>query len=429
MNDDFIPFNIGTQKGTPTVAFAPVAPPAKPKLVMGHLEGPGVKKLTPSTALPIIGSIGGAVAGGVAGAPLGPLGIYGGGVAGASAGGAAGEALGQRFEGKPLNTKQIATTGVEQGAFQAIGGPVASLAGKVLKVAGQGIAKTFIPTSAKEAQLLQSYKAATPFLERMKILAGQGAKKAPQTAAQTAFDKGLVGTESMIGIQAKRAANKLWDGLINPALTKTPAKVNMPAFFAELEKKIVSETPELSRQKELLNALSALKDDYTNVSDVPLAQLQKFKEGWAKFIPDKAYKGKPIAGSFRDIQNMAAKNAREVIYGALGPNVKQAYFDYGNMQALQELGQKAMAQGLIPPGGTFTGLHALYELITVPIGTIGGQTVYKVGNGIELLGPPGVLTLGQLLSDSQTNQADMSQPESIQSDSTDPKGFQPLELQ
>jgi len=93
----------------------------------------------------------------------------------------------------------------------------------------------------------------------------------------------------------------------------------------------------------------------------------------------------------------AAGKAREYLYKELGPEARQAYIDYGNLKALQELGQKEMAQGLVSIGGTGTVLESLYRKAAVPIGTIGGQTIYKVGEGIELIGKPGARTVRDIL--------------------------------
>lgn len=430
-------------------------PQVQPTLVNGHLEGGGqpsfkafadniskvpgqLKDIGANTGiLPLVGSIGGGILGGIAGGVaasptiLGiPAGVIAGGAAGAGIGGAAGSVAQQALKGHGINAGEAAKTGLEYGALEAVGGPIASIAGKVLiKPAGEALAKIFIPTSAKEAGLLQTYKAGNTLAERVKNLLSTGETGGPTTAASTAFDKGLMGTESMIGVQAKRASGELWNGLISPALKQSSAKVDMPKFFDALQEQIVAKNPELSRQKSLLEALDALKEDYKGVTQISLEDLQKFKEGWAKFIPDKAYRGKPIAGAFKDVQNMAAGNARGVIYDALGPNVKQAYFDYGNLQALQELGQTAMTGGKLK-GGAGSFISGLYEMATVPIGTIGGQTLYKVGQGVEMLGAPGARTVRDIIGasagiGSPSDQAYMSQSATTLPNSTPPIKFRP----
>ena len=351
------------------------------------------------TAGAILGGLGGAIAGTAVGTPLGG---YAGGVAGSAAGGALGETLQQgieKFTGvrEEIAPSEIAKTGLEFGAFEAIGGPLLSAGGKVLKGAGKTIAKAVLPVSAKEAILLQTYQAGVPFWQR--VLTGVGVetgKKAPTTVAETAFKKGLVGTESMIGVQAKKASNNLWKNLVAPALEKTPVKVSLPTFFKELEQGIIAKTPEKARQGELLTALKALKSSYKGIKNVTLKELQQFKEGWAKFVPEKAYRGKPIAGVFNDVQNEASSLARDKIYNALGEEVKQAYFDYGNLKGLQELGQRAMTGGKLKGGfGSFW--SAIKDMALTPAGTIGGQTLYKVGRGVELFGQPGAKAVRDII--------------------------------
>ena len=305
-------------------------------------------------------------------------------------GGTKAVASGVEFGGKTLlqsggDIKKAGEAGVIAGTIP--------IAGKVLKTTGQIIAEKVIPLSAKEAKFVQSYRASVPFWERVltgKLTAG------PTTAGKTAFTKGLVGTESTIGVKAKRGANNLWNSLINPALKKSPIKQNMSSFWKEAEEKIIANNPELSRQNSLLEALNALKLDYRNVKDVPLSVLQKFKEGWAKFVPQKAYKGQDIAGAFNAVKNTVAGIARDKIYAGLGNDVKQAYFDYGNLLGLQELGQKALTGGKLKGGfGSFW--NAIKDMALVPVGTIGGQVIYKLGQEIELVGKQGASKLSDLI--------------------------------
>lgn len=342
--------------------------------------------------LPAIGATLGGIGGGTVGTLAGPGGTYAGAIGGSAAGGALGETIKQglqNLEGtqKGFSGKDIAKQGVEMGALEAVGGPILKVGGKILSSAGEGIVKSIIPTSAKEAGLIQTYKATTPFLERMKNIVGLGESKAPNTAAKTVFEKGLMGTESMIGVQAKRASDNIWKDFLQPQLNKSQVKINMDSFFKTAEENIIKSNPELSRQKSLLEALKAFKEDYAGVKDITLKDLQKFKEGWAKFIPEKAYKGKPIAGAANDVKDILADISRETIYKALGPEAKQAYFDYGNLKGIQELGQKAMTGDKTK---TLDSLwNAVKNIAVIPVGTIGGQVIYKAGQGVQFIGSPG----------------------------------------
>ncbi len=277
---------------------------------------------------------------------------------------------------------------------------VSKIPGQVVSAIGKSTIKSAIPTSAREAQILQSYKANVPFAERIANLVQD--TNLPKSAAQTVADKGLMGTESMLGVQAKKATKSLWNDLIHPQLKASPDKVNMPQFFNELEAKIIKDNPELSRQKDLLEGIQALKDDYAGVHEVPLETLQKFKEGWAKFVPEKAYKGKPISGVFNEIKDTASDLARNKIYSSLGDEVKQAYFDYGNLKAVEELGQKAMTGGKLK-GGAGTFISAVKDMAITPVATIGGNIIYNVGKGIQMVGKPGARFVRDIFLENQAS--------------------------
>jgi hypothetical protein len=290
------------------------------------------------------------------------------------------------------------TGDLKQGAEIGIGGEILSGAGGVMSAAGKGAYKALaIPTSKIEANMIQAYQARTPFFQRIGAVL-KGDQNGPVTADETAFAKGLFGREKDIGVQARRVASKLWDGGIKPALERSGTTVNMPQFFADVEKQIIDQTPELSRQKGLLEALSALKEDYAGVEDVPLLKLQEFKSGWAERVPQKAYQGKDIAGMFQNVLNEAAGNARQRIYQELGPEVRRAYIDYGNLQSLAEWGQTAMTGGKFK-GGTGGFLNALKDAILTPVATIGGHLIYKTGKGMQFIGPVGAKTLSDLFNE------------------------------
>lgn len=364
----------------------------------------GIQQLKQQAAgvLPTAGAIaGGAIgglAGGAAGLETGPGAIatgYAGAVAGSGIGAAAGTAAQEKIEGQPLQPGQIAKQGGIYAGLEAVGGPVISALGKVTEAAGAGIAKMFIPKSEAEAGTLQAYKAGTGFLDRVKnVLTGSGNK--PSTAASTAFEKGLVGTESMMGVQAKRAQGKIWNSVVKPALANSTDKVDMRNFFQTASDQISKDVNDPTREKMLQNALESVKEDFGNVDNISMEQLQKYKEGWAEFVPEKSYKGQPIAGALNEVRSVLADSARQQIYNSLGDDVKQAYLDYGNLTGITKLGQKAMA-GSGFKGGAGQLAHSLWEMATVPAGTIGGQTLYKVGQVGEFVGKPGARTLRDLL--------------------------------
>ena len=271
---------------------------------------------------------------------------------------------------------------------------VTQVGGRVVKGAGEVITRAGIGISAKEAPLIQGYRAKHSLVER--ILASLQGKtlKAPVTNRQTALNKNLFGTETMIGVQARRGATNLWKQVIEPALDASKEKIKMSSFLDDVGKE-VEKVIDPSRKRELQNAFNSLKDDFSDVGEITFKQLQEFKEGWAKFLPDKVYKGKPIAGAFREIQNIAASLARNRIYNAIGLEGKAAYFDYGNLKNLQELGQKALTQSKLK-GGAGTFISGIKDMTLTPIASTGGLVLYKVGKGLEFIGTKGLKSVGQI---------------------------------
>lgn len=121
--------------------------------------------------LPTVGAIGGGIIGGAVGLPAGPAGVFAGGVGGAALGGAAGEAAQQQIEKmtgerEEINVGQIAGTGAISGGLQAIGGPVAKLAGKVLspvvKFVKPGLIKTMSVLSGYADDIVKKALERTP---------------------------------------------------------------------------------------------------------------------------------------------------------------------------------------------------------------------------------------------------------------------------
>lgn len=296
---------------------------------------------------------------------------------------------------KTIGESMIPGAGTAIGATIPLVGPAVRGAGRATAKLGSKAGELAIPVSSREAQILQTYKANNPFFKRVGDVLS-GIEKAPTTAGKTAVKEGIIGTKSGIGVQAKRASDTLWKDVISPRLKESDQAVDLDGFFAKVEGDIIAKNPEISRQKALLEALEAYKEDYSGTKVVTLEQLQKFKEGWAKFVPEKAYKGKPIAGAFNDVRNELADEARTTIYSQLGDDVKQAYFDYGNLQGLKELGQVAMTGSKLKGGaGSFTS-EILSRAVT-PVATVGGQAIYRVGKGIEFIGNIGAKNLGEAL--------------------------------
>lgn len=287
---------------------------------------------------------------------------------------------------------------VAQGTKPALRG-----AGRALQKAGELVTDVVLPTPAKEAQLLQAYKANKPFTERISdVLAGTEMK--PRTVAKTALQTkegqtlgGLFGTKSQIGVQARRASTELWDNLIKPRLDESGVAVDMDGFFSKIEKDIIENNPDITRQKALIEALDAVRKDYEGINAVSLTKLQDLKSSWAEFLPSKAFKGEEIAGSVNEVRRLLSDEARQTIYNTLGDDVKQAYLDYGNLQTLKDMGVSSMT-GQKLKGGAGSFISELASQVITPIGTVAGQVIYRIGKGLEMIGKPGAKNLGELLN-------------------------------
>lgn len=328
-------------------------------------------------ATPALGKVGGAMASGAAG------------------GYAADVGMGLQDENQTVGEALTPGLGTALGATIPAVAPAIRATGRATSKLGSKTAELAIPTSTREAGILQTYKANNPFFTRVADVL-KGAEKAPTTAGKTVVEKGLMGTKSMIGVQSKRAANKLWQDVISPRLKASEQAVDLDGFFNKIQDDIINTTPEASRQKALLNALQSFKDDYAGINSVSLEKLQKLKEGWAEFIPEKAYRGENIAGAANQVRKLLANESRQTIYSQLGDDVKQAYFDYGNLQGLQKMGQVAMTGSKLK-GGAGSFISELMSQAVTPVATIGGQGIYRIGKGIEFVGNLGAKNLGEAL--------------------------------
>lgn len=288
-----------------------------------------------------------------------------------------------------------------------VGGKVAEVAadtagsavaktGTAIKSAGEAAYGLTVNPQESTSRAKLAYDASQPTLaQRIAGMKSVGTK--PITEANTAARKGLVGTEYGLGVSAKRVANDLWTKQIEPALSKSGMKVNMSEFFNNIEKEIKSSTSDLSRRNALKEALGSMKEDYKSVRSVGLTKLQDYKKEWAKFLPDKVYNGKPIGGAFKEIQNMAADRARNILHEAVGPEGKQAYIDYGNLQSIIESGIKSTTGDVAKKSLGRNVWQLVMDKAVTPAATIGGQILYKTGEGLELIGKPGAAKVKDII--------------------------------
>jgi hypothetical protein len=113
--------------------------------------------------------LGGAIAGGIAGAPLGPGGMIAGSALGAQAGGAAGELLEQTLRKEPVSVPRISEAGIEEAAWDLGGNLVLKGLGKVIRFGSDalGFTNKDVPDATKAAQrFLEQYGSSLPVAQR-----------------------------------------------------------------------------------------------------------------------------------------------------------------------------------------------------------------------------------------------------------------------
>jgi len=269
-------------------------------------------------------------------------------------------------------------------------------AGAVLKGTGERAYRIAAPMEQTTAKAVQAYQASKPTLLERVFGTAKDVLPKPVRESETAARAGLTGTEWRLGVNAKRASDNIWTKHIAPALESSQEKVNIKTFIGDLKKKVITENADLSRRKALLDALDAVRSDFKKVNDVSLSKLQDYKEGWAKFVPERAYKGKPIAGALNEVRNMAAQKARAIIYSKLGPEIKRAYLDYGNLQSIIESGIKSI-DPLRSKGLTKQIWEEVLDKGVTPVATYGGKILYRTGQGLELIGKKGAQKIRDLL--------------------------------
>lgn len=289
----------------------------------------------------------------------------------------------------PSGPRKAVTKGAELVAEGAK--PVIRAGGRVLKETGEKAYGITVTPEKPTKIAMQTYKAEQGgFFKRLKdVITGTQPEGKPIAPAETAARHGIFGTENELGIQAKRITGELWTGKIQPKLQQVKGKVNMKSFITEVEKEINKSGGDITRRRTLQNALNAIKDDYKNVGKVNLEKLQDYKESWAEFIPDATYAGKPIAAGLKEVHNLMAKKAREVIYKHIGEEGKRAYIDYGNLRSIAEAGVKNTGKDPVSRGFFGNAWEVIMNQAITPVATISGKILYRTGEGLEFVGKRG----------------------------------------
>lgn len=293
---------------------------------------------------------------------------------------------------------QAATKATLVGTGKALeaGADAVTNAGKATKAIGGGIYRSAITPTVPEAERILKYRANTPFLTRVTTDPGS-VPGAPITRAQTALEKGIAGTESMVGVQSKRIADDLWKKEIAPAVKSSKATVTKGELFAPIITRI-AQTTDPTKKQALQQAYEAIQADYKTFADeIDLETAQALKRDLDEFTPAKVFKGQDVASEVRMLQHDMADAIRQKTYSALADdNIKRKYIDWANLNELQKVGVKAISEAQFK-GGSGSLIGGLWDMATVPIKTIGGQVVYRVGNAVEFSGAKGIKTFGQYL--------------------------------
>ena len=276
--------------------------------------------------------------------------------------------------------------------------PAIAGAGRTLKAGGEGSYGITVPPSEGTARMLQKYKESTPnLITRIKNTVTGETKGKPTTEANTAARYGLIGTEQEIGVQAGRYMDSTWKNTVQPALKNAKGKLDMKSFWDVLKNKIIKENPEINRRKALLEGLDDVKSGYSKVSKVGLEKLQEYKEGWTKFQSEQVWKGKPIAGTAKEVTKMAGDIARDFIYKNTPDEVKQAYIDYGNLKSIREAGIKSGVGDLAKKSISRGAWQFVMDKAVTPIATTMGKILYRTGEGLEFIGESGAKKVGDIV--------------------------------
>lgn len=284
-------------------------------------------------------------------------------------------------------------------------------AGELLKTGGEKLYKTSFNLTADEARAVQGWKINVQNVKNQLGEVVKGSKEAAKLAddlktlqehppilrGDTAFQKGLYGTETSIGTQAGVEKLGLWRNTVEPALKGSTAKITKAELFKKAAERVASEAEPI-RKAALKNAYDAIVEEYKNFKPTDLLTANKIKTSLDTFTPSKIFKGQDVANELKTLKADMASSIRQKTYESLkNVKIKEAYRDYANLKRLEEVGVKALTEAGFKGG--FGGFWStLYDMATVPVKTIGGQVLYKVGNAFEFLGEKGIKTFGEYLN-------------------------------
>lgn len=292
-----------------------------------------------------------------------------------------------------------------------VGSKVVSKTGELIKKTGEKLNASAYSPTANEARLIQNNQIKTKFLEGQLDNATPGTPEyqdiqnqlddikaqTPTIRSDTALERGIAGTEKQIGVKSGVEKMKLWKDTIEPALRGSKTSLGPEELFARAEARIANEI-DPTRKISLQNALESLKEEFGDTK-YNLLDANKLKTALDKFTPPKIFKGQDISSDVKTLKADIADSIRDTTYDSItDTNIKADYRDYANLKQLEDVGIKALTEGG-KKGGFGNFWTTIKDQLTVPIKTIGGQTLYRVGNTLEFLGDKGIKTVGDYFND------------------------------
>lgn len=260
-----------------------------------------------------------------------------------------------------------------------------------IKMAGESLYTSAYTPSVKEAESILAYEATKPSITSK--LFGAGALQGnpafkPITVADTALRRGIAGTEANVGVQAKQVADTLYKKEIAPAVKGIKETISKDELFVPIRERIESIT-DPSKKKAYQDAYESLVEDYAKIDSFTFEQAQKLKSEIAEFTPSKIFRGQDVANELRMLKADIADTIRQKTYEALKDvNIREKYIDYGNLQELQKVGVRAISDA--GTKGGFGGFWStLYDSAMMPVKTIGGKVIYKIGDKLQVTAPKG----------------------------------------
>lgn len=261
----------------------------------------------------------------------------------------------------------------------------------LVKKAGEKLYSSAFTPNVKEAESILAYEASKPSV--MSSIFGKGAIVGnpafkPVTVSETALRSGIQGTEKGVGVQAKRVADTLYRTKIAPEVDSIKDVITKDELFKPL-RDTVDNITDPSKKKAYQDAYESLVEDYAKIDTFTYKQAQKLKSEIAEFTPSKIFRGQDVANELRMLKADIANTIRQKTYEKLKDvNIKQQYLDYGNLQELQKVGVRAISEAGLKGG--FGGFWStLYDAAMTPVKTIGGKTLYHIGDKLKVTAPKG----------------------------------------